>query len=183
MSGKGVVSFISNHSWISEPSFVVLRKHLLESFDKFWIEILHGTTGRFPEYCSRRRAQRNHLRHQRLFRRHSTGRGDSLWVKTGKPRKGPAQVRFRDDLMTRRPERRKHLLDSLTAKRFDKAYPLANPRPENRFSFRPENVAGTLHRMAQVHGPCAVAPFNGPVESARQLARSDILRRRWNLNV
>src|SRR5205085_11359943 len=41
-TGAGVVSFISNYSWTSEPSYVVLRKHLLESFDKIWIENMHG---------------------------------------------------------------------------------------------------------------------------------------------
>ena len=40
--GRGVVAFISNHSWVSDPSFVVLRKHLFASFDKIWIENLHG---------------------------------------------------------------------------------------------------------------------------------------------
>jgi hypothetical protein len=50
MSGRGVVSFISNHSWVSEPSFVVLRQHLLESFDKFWIENLHGNR-KISEYA------------------------------------------------------------------------------------------------------------------------------------
>jgi predicted helicase len=42
MTGRGVVSFISNHSWISDPSFVVLREHLLRSFNRFWIENMHG---------------------------------------------------------------------------------------------------------------------------------------------
>lgn len=50
MSGQGVVSFISNHSWTSEPSFVVLRQHLLESFDKFWVENLHGNR-KISEYA------------------------------------------------------------------------------------------------------------------------------------
>ena len=41
-TGQGVVCFISNYSWLSDPSFVVLRKHLLDSFDDFWVEDLHG---------------------------------------------------------------------------------------------------------------------------------------------
>ncbi len=45
MSGKGVVSFISNHSWISESSFVVLRQHLLESFR----QVLVGEPARQPQ--------------------------------------------------------------------------------------------------------------------------------------
>ena len=48
--GRGVVSFISNHSWISEPSFVVLRQHLLNSFDCFWVENMHGNR-KISEYA------------------------------------------------------------------------------------------------------------------------------------
>jgi len=42
MSGKGIVCFISNYSWLREPSFVVLRQHLLSAFDSFWVENMHG---------------------------------------------------------------------------------------------------------------------------------------------
>lgn len=41
-TGKGIVSYITNASWISEESYEGLRKHLLYSFDKFWIENMHG---------------------------------------------------------------------------------------------------------------------------------------------
>src|SRR5439155_7066024 len=50
-TGRGIVSFISNHSWISDPSFVVLRQHLLNSFDRFWIENMHGNR-KISEYAS-----------------------------------------------------------------------------------------------------------------------------------
>ena len=42
-TGRGIVSFISNYSYISEPSFVVMRQSpSLDTFDKFWIENMHG---------------------------------------------------------------------------------------------------------------------------------------------
>ena len=41
-TGKGIVSFISNYSYTSEPSFVVMRQSLLKNFDKLWIENMHG---------------------------------------------------------------------------------------------------------------------------------------------
>ena len=75
MSGKGVVSFISNHSWVAEPSFVVMRKHLLESFDKFWIEGLHGNR-KISAICSRRPNERNNLRNRWLLCWHPTRGGN-----------------------------------------------------------------------------------------------------------
>ena len=164
MSGKGIVSFISNHSWISEPSFVVLRKHLLESFDKFWIENLHGNR-KISEYAPDGRTSETIFAISGFSVGIQQGVATSLWVKSGKPRKGTAQVRFRDDIDdAKAAERRKHLLDSLTTKRFDKAFPLATPRPDNRFSFRSENVAAHYTDWPKITDLCAVSPFNGPVE-------------------
>jgi hypothetical protein len=50
VTGRGVVCFISNSSWVTEPSFVILREHLLESFNRVWIENLHGDRKR-SEYA------------------------------------------------------------------------------------------------------------------------------------
>ena len=164
MSGKGVVSFISNHSWISEPSFVVMRKHLLESFDKFWIENLHGNR-KTSEYAPDGRTSETIFAISGFSVGIQQGVATSLWVKTGKPRRGPAQVRFRDDIDDgRAEERRKHLLASLGTKGFARAYSLAKPRPDNRVSFRPENVGAHYTEWPAVIDLCAVAPFNGPVE-------------------
>jgi hypothetical protein len=41
-SGMGVVSFISNFSYLSDPSFVVMRQRFLEEFDKLWFDCLNG---------------------------------------------------------------------------------------------------------------------------------------------
>lgn len=41
-TGRGIISYISNYSYTTEPSFVVMRQHMLQSFDKFWIENMHG---------------------------------------------------------------------------------------------------------------------------------------------
>ncbi len=164
MSGRGVVSFISNHSWISEPSFVVLRKHLLESFDKFWIENLHGNR-KISEYAPDGRTSETIFAIGGFSVGIQQGVATSLWVKTGKPRKGQTQIRFRDDVDDAKAvERRKHLLDSLAERKFDKAYTVADPCPENRFSFRSEDVAAHYTDWPKLTDLCAVSPFNGPVE-------------------
>ncbi len=41
-TGRGVVCFISNFSYLSDPSFVAFRKHLLGSFDRLWFDCLNG---------------------------------------------------------------------------------------------------------------------------------------------
>ena len=84
MSGRGVVSFISNHSWISEPSFVVMRQRLLESFDKFWIENLHGNR-KISEYAPDGRTSETIFAISGFSVGIQQGVATSLWVKTGKP--------------------------------------------------------------------------------------------------
>ena len=42
MSGMGVVSFISNFSYLSDPSFVVMRQRFLAEFDKLWFDCMNG---------------------------------------------------------------------------------------------------------------------------------------------
>ena len=41
-TGRGVVSYISNSSWLFLPSFVVMRERLLREFDALWVDNLNG---------------------------------------------------------------------------------------------------------------------------------------------
>lgn len=41
-TGRGIVCFISNFSWLSGASFVVMRERLLSAFDQIWIDNLNG---------------------------------------------------------------------------------------------------------------------------------------------
>ncbi|MGC1676734.1 MAG: N-6 DNA methylase, partial [Candidatus Binataceae bacterium] len=42
MTGRGIVAFISNFSYLSDPSFVVMRQRFLSEFDRIWIDCLNG---------------------------------------------------------------------------------------------------------------------------------------------
>ncbi len=41
-TGRGVVCFISNHSWLSGSSYVVMRQRLMQEFDRIWVDNMHG---------------------------------------------------------------------------------------------------------------------------------------------
>ena len=41
-TGRGIVSYISNWSWLFLPSFVVMRERLLHSFDALWVDGMNG---------------------------------------------------------------------------------------------------------------------------------------------
>jgi len=140
MTEKGVVSFISNHSWLSDPSFVILREHLLSSFDCFWIENLHGNR-KISEYAPDGRTSETIFAIKGFSTGIQQGVATSLWVKTGQTT-GATKVLFRDDINAAKAEqRRQQLLATLDTKNFDAAYTQAKPCKENRYSFRPENVS------------------------------------------
>jgi hypothetical protein len=140
MTGKGVVSYISNHSWVSDPSFVVLRQRLLASFDRFWVENMHGNR-KISEYAPDGRTSETIFAISGFSPGITQGVAISLWVKSGKEAQG-SQVFFRDDLTAAKAvERRAQLLESLKADDFDAHYQPATPDKSNRFSFRPSEVA------------------------------------------
>ncbi len=41
-TGRGVVCYISNSAYATEPSFVVMRKNLLQNFSRVWIDNMNG---------------------------------------------------------------------------------------------------------------------------------------------
>lgn len=162
-TGKGVVSFISNHSWVSDPSFVVLRQHLLESFDKFWIENMHGNR-KISEYAPDGRTSETIFAVPGLSAGIQQGVTISLWVKSGKQEEAK-QILFRDDLNAARAvERRAQLLTSLGAENFNAQYKSVSPNKTNRFSFRLADVAPHYLEWPKLAELSAREPFNGPIE-------------------
>jgi hypothetical protein len=139
-TGKGIVSYISNHSWVSDPSFVVLRKRLLNSFDRFWIENMHGNR-KISEYAPDGRTSETIFAIRGFSPGIQQGVVISLWVKSGNGRK-EQKVLFRDDLhAAKATERRAQLLESLKDHDFEAHYQPAAPDKNNRFSFRPSEVS------------------------------------------
>ncbi len=163
-TGKGVVSFISNHSWVSEPSFVVLRQNLLESFDNFWIENLHGNR-KISEYAPDGRTSETIFAIPGFSSGIQQGVVTSLWVKGGSRGRSTAIVKYRDDIdAARAEERRTQLIDSLSHKNADNRYSKATPTEANRFSFRPQLNSDTYSSWPMVPELTLYPPFNGPIE-------------------
>jgi hypothetical protein len=166
MTGRGVVSFISNHSWLSDPSFVVLRKHLLGSFDRFWIENMHGNR-KVSEYAPDGRTSETIFATPGFSVGIRQGVAISLWVRTGEPGGQPA-VFFRDDLNAARAvERRAQILESLNLENLDGRYQRSRPDKVNRYSFRPSQVASHYRRWPNLPAFGADPPENGLMEKRR----------------
>jgi len=97
MTGRGVVSYISNNSWVSDPTYVVLRKRLFENFDRIWIESMHGDR-RISEYAPDGRVSETIFAIPRFSVGIQQGVVISLWAKSDKRKGLRAEVLFREDL-------------------------------------------------------------------------------------
>jgi hypothetical protein len=159
-TGRGVVCFISNFSYLGDPSFVVMRQRFLAEFDRMWFDCLNGdsreTGKRTPE--GRPDPSVFSTEHNRQGIRVGTAVG--LLVRGVKRRRRPT-VRFRHFWgVTKRAD----LVKSLAVKRFDSQYQPANPDRDNCFSFRPSSVAAHYREWPKVTDLCGVAPSNGLME-------------------
>ena len=112
-TGKGVVCFISNHSWLDGLSFTAMRERYLEVFDQMWIDNLHGDRI-ISEYAPDGRTS------ETVFAVRGTSPGIKigtaiclLSVVTANNKPSPRSVLYRDFNEARAEERRAHLLASL----------------------------------------------------------------------
>ena len=162
-TGQGIVCYISNYSYTTEKSFVVMRQSLLDSFDKFWIENMHGNR-QMNEYAPDGRTSES------VFAMRGTSPGIrqgvviSLALKTGKDGEKKI-VRYRNDIdAARAEERRAQLLRSLDASDFNAQYALADPQEVNFFSLRPLKMREDYLRWPKLPEFFCSAEFNGMLE-------------------
>ena len=127
-TGRGVVCFISNYSWLDGLSFTGMRERYLGAFDAIRIDNLHGDRI-ISEYAPDGRTSAT------IF----ALRGQSPGIKVGTSiallsRSGTVAdttrggcIRYRDFHQARANERRQALLDSLDASSIDAGYSVLEP--------------------------------------------------------
>ena len=139
VSSKGVVCFISNDSWTAGPSYVTVRQHLLASFDKFWLENMHGDRTQ-SEYAPDGRTSETVFAIEGFSPGIRQGVVVSLWLKSGGT-EGKPEVWFRDDLNAADAGlRRRALLESVHDPARASHYSRITPAKQSRHSFRPYSV-------------------------------------------
>ena len=160
MSGKGVVSFISNFSYLGDPSFVVMRQRFLSEFDKLWFDCMNGDSRETGKVTPEGKPDPSVFSTDYNREGIRVGTAVSVIVRKPKRRKQP-EVRFRHFWGQ---NKRAELVHSLNAKDFNAAYTLPVPRPENRYSFRPENIAAEYTAWPKMADLCWLTPLNGLME-------------------
>jgi len=158
--GQGIVCYISNFSYLGDPSFVVMRQQFLQEFDGLWFDCLNGDSRETGKLTPEGKPDPSvfSTEHNREGIRVGTAIG--LMVRKAKRDKKPS-VRFRHFWGVKK---REELLKSLGRKRFDKAYDIAKPKVMNRFSFIPMSLSKEYLKWPSMTAFSAIPPLNGPVE-------------------
>ena len=141
-TGRGVVCFISNYSWLDGLSFTGMRERYLEAFDAVRIDNLHGDRI-ISEYAPDGRTS------ETVF----ALRGQSPGIKVGTSiallsRSGTVvdsstigRILYRDFHQARADERRQALLDSLDAPEINAGYSALEPNLRLGLPFKPMAVS------------------------------------------
>ncbi len=158
-TGRGIVCFISNHSWLWYSSYVVMRERMFIEFDRIWLDNLNGSkfeTGKVspdggpdPSVFSTE-ANREGIQ---------VGTAIALLAKHGMST--DHRILHRNLWGT---TKRDNLLSSLESADFDDQYTPTLPIAANRFSFRPGTAAPTYVAWPKITELAALPPFNGPME-------------------
>ena len=168
-TGKGVVCYISNFSYLSDPSFVVMREKLLAEFDRIWIDCLNGDSRETGKITPAGKPDPSVFSTE--FNKEGIRKGTaiSLMLRKAKREDEPT-VRFQHFWGA---NKRQNLLNSLEASDTSTSYKVVEPQKENRFSLRPLNVTDDYLDWPSVTNLTSIEPFKGFLE-ARNGALIDI---------
>jgi Type ISP C-terminal specificity domain/N-6 DNA Methylase len=173
MTGRGIVCYISNFSYLSDPSFVVMRQRFLGEFSALWFDCLNGDsreTGKLtPEGKPDPSVFSTDYNRQGI----RVGTAIGLMIRsTGSKTSTKPLVRFRHFWGV---SKRRDLLASLKTETFAATYEIARPEQSNRFSFRPISTAKGYPTWPSLIELSAAEPMLG-LNDNRAQALHDISR-------
>ncbi len=161
MTGKGVVSYISNFSYLGDPSFLVMRQRFLTEFDALWFDCLNGDSRETGKLTPEGKPDPSVFSTE--YNREGIRVGTAVCLMVRKEQRGAATPasRFRHFWgVTKRAD----LLESLKTTEFDAQYQPVTPDVANRFTFRPSEVAAHYMEWPKLVDLCAEPPNNGLME-------------------
>ncbi len=156
-TGKGIICYISNYSYLNDPSFVVMRQRFLKEFDELWFDCMNGDSRETGKLTL------EGLPDPSVFSTEYNREGIQLGTTVGlivrrANRDQQSVVHYRDFWGT---SKRSDLLHSLEADNFNAQYTLVTPDRSSRFSFRPLNVGTEYLAWPKVVDLCAELPISG----------------------
>jgi hypothetical protein len=156
-TGQGIVCFISNFSYLSDPSFVVMRQRFLKEFDTLWFDCLNGDSRETGKLTPDGKPDPSIFSTE--YNREGIRVGTAIGLMVRKLNRGKRpKVFFRQFWGA---DKRVEILDSLKRKKFGKQFEKADPKESNRFSFRVSEVGADYLGWPALLDLCAESPISG----------------------
>ena len=175
-TGNGIVSFISNFSYLADPSFVVMRQRFLQEFDSLWFDCLNGDSRETGKLTPEGKPDPSVFSTEYNREGIRVGTAIGTLVRSSRREEAQKSKEKSKSLLTSAAtgevffrqfwgeDKRAELLESLKAKKFAKQYEKVEPAKENRFAFVPSKVVGDYLQWPRIPDFAATPSFNGPVE-------------------
>ena len=163
VSGRGVVCFISNFSYLSDASYVIMRERLLNEFDSIWVDCLNGDSRETGKLTP------DGLPDPSAFSTHKNREGIRLGTAVGllvRSERGGAEAKvcYRDFWGTAKLD---HLVSAAQAPTQGRDYVRSVSAKANRYSFRPTTVSAEYLQWPRVTELAGVSPISGLQEMRR----------------
>jgi len=155
--GKGIVCFISNFSYLGEPSFVVMRQNFLKEFDKLWFDCMNGDSRETGKLTPEGKPDPSVFSTDHNKEGIRVGTAISLMVRKEKRDKAQT-IRFRHFWgITKRAD----VLKSLKKENFNDGYKTAKPEKSNKYSFKPLATTSEFNSWPRLVDLSSMASFPG----------------------
>jgi hypothetical protein len=159
-TGKGIICYISNFSYLSDPSFVVMRERFLKEFDSLWFDCLNGDSRETGKLTPEGKPDPSVFSTE--YNREGIRVGTTVGLLVRQPKRGrKPRIFFRQFWGA---EKRAEILESLKAKNLGNQYEKVAPAKDNWFAFVPSKPVGNYLKWPRIPEFAAIPPFNGPVE-------------------
>ncbi|HWE40683.1 MAG TPA: type ISP restriction/modification enzyme [Isosphaeraceae bacterium] len=162
-TGRGVVYYISNYSYLGDPSFVVMRRRFLAEFDALWFDCLNGDSRETGKLTPDGKPDPSVFSTEYNREGIRVGTAVGLMVR-GAERKESPVVRYREFWGV---SKRADLMASLQTDDIDTAYATVAPREDNRYSFRPSDVTSAYQSWPKIIELCSEEPISGLSEKRK----------------
>ena len=160
-TGKGIVCYISNFSYLSDPSFVVMRQRFLEEFDRLWFDCMNGDSRETGKVTPEGKPDPSVFSSQYNKAGIRVGTAIALMVRKNEREKKPL-IRFQHFWGTTKNQ---DVWESLQRKDFENSYEVAEPKTNNRYSFRPSDIDSCYLEWPKLTDLCAESPITGYKEN------------------
>ena len=164
-TGRGIVCYISNYSFLAHASFVVMRERFLSEFQSIWLDCLNGDSRENEKVTPDGRPDPSVFSTESNREGIRVGTAIGLLVRNGAV-DGTPTVRFRNLWGTRK---REELIESLSCPNFPSLYSIVTPDRAQRYSFKKVESSPDYPTWPDISDLAESQAFSGPQEGREKV--------------